>query len=172
MNKELRIPILLICLGAIARLLPHPANFAPLGAIALFSGLYVPKRLSFAIPLAAMLLSDAVIGFYDIRIMAAVYSSFFLSISIGRMLKNKKKPVFICGGVSVGAIIFFLTTNAAVWAFGAMYPHSLSGLMQSYLMAIPFFRNSLLGDLFFTGILVGAAEGLPRLISLYKLRLV
>lgn len=64
----------------------------------------------------------------------------------------------VIGGTTLGAIIFFLLTNAAVWAFGTMYPHTLSGLMESYTMAIPFFRNSLLGDIFFIGILVGGYE--------------
>lgn len=152
------IAILLVVLGTAARILPHPANFAPIGAIALFAGLYLPRRQAFIIPLAAMFLSDIVIGFYDPRMMAAVYGSFLLSIFIGCMLQNKKTFPMIMGGATLGATIFFLTTNAAVWAFGTMYAHTLSGLGQSYLMAIPFFRNSLLGDIFFTGIFYASME--------------
>ena len=79
MNKKLLIPLLLIALGFIARLLPHPANFAPIGAIALFSGLYLPKRWAIILPLAIMLISDIFVGFYAWQIMLAVYLSFVLA---------------------------------------------------------------------------------------------
>lgn len=161
------ITLSLVFLGAFARLLPHPANFAPIGAIALFAGLYLPRRLSLVAPVSAMLISDIVIGFYDLRIMAAVYMSFLISIALGRMIKKNKSTAAVVGGTALGAVVFFLFTNAAVWAFGTMYPQTLHGLGESYLMAIPFFRNSLLGDLFFTGVLVGGME----LIHYYRERL-
>ncbi len=153
----------LIALGATARLFPHPANVAPIGAIALFAGLYLPRRLSLIVPLFAMFLSDLVIGFYSLPIMTAVYGSFLVSIAIARIMKRKKTIPFLIGGTTLGAIVFFLLTNAAVWAFGTMYSHSLSGLAHSYSRAIPFFRNSLVGDLFFVGLLIGGYELLAKL---------
>lgn len=152
------LPVLLIALGFIARLLPHPANFAPIGAIALFAGLYLPKRLSIALPLVGLFLSDIVIGFYNPKMMLAVYGSFLIMTMIGLWAKKRKSLATIAGGTLLGSVVFFLITNATVWAFGTMYPLNLSGLMQSYNMAIPFFRNSLLGDLFFVGVLVGSFE--------------
>lgn len=152
------IAILLILLGAASRLFPHPANFAPIAAIALFGGLYLPRKYAIIIPLIAMFASDIFIGFYDWKIMLVVYGSFALSGLIGLTVRNIKSFSTILLATTLGAIIFYLTTNAAVWLFGTMYPHTASGLMQSFVLAIPFFKNSLLGDLFYTGILVGAME--------------
>ncbi len=158
MNKKLLIPLLLIALGFIARLLPHPANFAPIGAIALFSGLYLPKRWAIILPLAIMLISDIFVGFYAWQIMLAVYLSFVLAGLIGLLVRKHKKFSTILGGTLLSAILFFLITNTAVWLFGTMYIHNFSGLMQSYFMALPFFKNSLLGDLFYVGVMVGGYE--------------
>ena len=149
---------LLIILGLSARLLPHPANFAPITAIALFCGLYLPRRWSIIVPIVAMFVSDIFIGFYDWKIMLAVYFCFILTGLIGSVVQNRKSFATILGGTLSGSILFFLITNLAVWAFGTMYIHNFAGLLECYTMAIPFFRNSLLGDLFFTGILVGTME--------------
>ena len=157
-KSTLLLACLLVLLGATSRLLPPTANVAPIGAIALFVGLYLPHRLALFAPLAAMFASDLFIGFYDWRMMTAVYGSFLLSVYIGTLAQREKKPTTIVGATLIGAIIFFLTTNAAVWAFGTMYAHTLNGLMESYWLALPFFRNSLIGDFFFVGILVGSME--------------
>lgn len=160
MNKRITfiLSTILIVLGASARLFPHPANVVPISAIALFAGLYLPKRLAYAIPPVAMFMSDAIIGFYHWQMMATVYAGFIITVYFGTLAQKQKKIAAIVGATLAGSIIFFLLTNAAVWAFGTMYPHTLSGLGQSYFMAIPFFRNSLIGDLFYTGILIGGME--------------
>jgi len=157
---------LLITLGIAARFFPHPANFAPIGAIAIFSGIYLPKKWAIALPLAAMFFSDIFIGFYAWPIMLSVYGGFVVMGLIGLLVRRNKKLSTVLGGTILGSVIFFLVTNGAVWAFGTLYAHNLAGLMQSYIMAIPFFRNSLLGDLFYTGILVGAYEA--SLLWLYR----
>lgn len=153
------IPVALLVIFAIfCRFLPHPANFAPIGAIAMFGALYLPKKWSVIIPLGAMLISDIFIGLYNPAIMAMVYSGFLIIWFIGNRVKQKSaintdkinKFSLIFGGVVLGSVIFFLLTNWAVWAFGSWYPSSINGLRMSYLAAIPFFRNSLLGDLFYT----------------------
>lgn len=149
---------ILITLGIAARFLPHPANFAPIGAIAIFSGLYLPKKWAIALPLAAMFFSDMFIGFYALPIMLSVYAGFIIMGLIGLAIRKNKKLSTILGGTILGSVIFYLLTNAAVWVFGSLYPPTAAGLMQSYYMAIPFFRNSLLGDLFYTGALAGAYE--------------
>lgn len=157
---------ILITLGIAARFLPHPANFAPIGAIAIFSGMYLPKKWAIVLPLAAMFFSDLFIGFYAWPIMLSVYGSLIIMALIGLAVRKNKKLSTVLGGTISGSIIFYLATNAAVWAFGSLYAHNLGGLLQSYIMAIPFFRNSLLGDLFYTGALVGACE--VSLALLYK----
>jgi len=150
--------IILIVLGITARFLPHPANFVPIGAIAIFSGIYLPKKLALILPLAAMLFSDFFIGFYSLPVMLSVYIGFIIIGLIGLAIRKNKKLSTILGGTILGSVVFYLITNFSVWAFGSWYEHSLAGLINCYIMAIPFFRNSLLGDLFYTGILAGAYE--------------
>ena len=162
------IAILLILLGVISRIFPHPANFAPITAIALFGGLYLSKKMAFILPMAAMLVSDIFVGFYSWKMMAAVYTSFLLVVGIGILVKQHKTFGNVLIGTLLGSVLFFLITNGAVWAFGTMYTHSFAGLMQSYLMGIPFFKNTLLGDLFYTGVIVGSMEA----IMLYNTTLV
>lgn len=148
----------MIATGFILRLLPHPANFAPIMALALFSGLYLPKKLNVIIPVVAMLVSDIFLGFYSLPIMFSVYASFILATLLGTWLKQHKNITNTIFATISGSILFFLITNFSVWAFGTMYAHNFTGLMQSYYMALPFFRNSLLGDLFYVGVFVGVAE--------------
>ncbi len=156
--KKLFPAFILITLGIAARFLPHPANFAPIGAIAIFSGIYLPKKWAIVLPLAAMFFSDLFIGFYSWPIMLSVYVSFAIMGLIGLLVRKNKRLATVLGGTILGSVIFYLLTNAAVWAFGSLYPPTAAGLLQSYYLAIPFFRNSLLGDLFYTGVLVGAYE--------------
>ncbi len=171
---KMGIVVLLIILGFSARLIDHPANFAPIGAIAIFSGIYMARRIYLVVPLVALFTSDLIIGLYDWRVMLAVYTSFVLMFAVGRLVKRNKKWHTILGGTVLGSVLFFLITNAAVWAFGTMYVHNFAGLMESYAMAVPFFRNSLMGDLFYTGILVGAVElgfvGVRRLVFVRETR--
>ena len=159
-------------LAAVAvRLLPHIPNFTPLGAFALFVGVFVARKhwWGLLLPLFAMFLSDLFIGFYDFKLMAVVYGSFLIYGVIGKVLGNlvsnpeTKFPstpgagmVFL-GSVG-GAVVFYLTTNFAVWLFSTWYPHTVSGLLLSYTLALPFFKYTLLGDLFFTGVLFGVYE--------------
>ena len=157
---------ILIVLGIAARFLPHPANFVPIGAIAIFSGIYLPKKWAIILPLAAMFFSDLFLGFYGWQTMSAVYIGFIAMGLIGLWVRKNKKFSTILGGTILGSIFFFLITNFSVWAFFDWYDHNLAGLINCYVMAIPFFRNSLLGDLFYTGVLVGAYE--VSLVLLYR----
>ncbi|MBI5221840.1 MAG: hypothetical protein HY979_03475 [Candidatus Magasanikbacteria bacterium] len=160
-----KLPIyLLIILGVVTRFVPHPGNFTAMGAIALFSGLYLSKKESLILPLAAMFISDIFIGFYRPSIMASVYIGFILMVLIGQYLKNKIGFWNVTAGVLSGSLIFFLLTNAAVWLFGTMYTHNFSGLLQSYYMALPFWRNEIIGDLFYTGVLIGGYEMIKKMV--------
>jgi hypothetical protein len=139
-----------VFMGARLRLIPHSPNFAPIAAIALFGGVYFSRKFALLLPVAAMLLSDIFIGFYQPILMAAVYGSFLLTGLLGLWLKTHKKWYFIGGSAVLASVLFFLLTNFAVWAFSPWYAKTLAGLGQCYLMAIPFFRNTLAGDLFYT----------------------
>ncbi len=153
---------LLIALGFAARLLPHPANFAPIGAIAMFGALYLPKRYSIIVPLAGLFLSDLVIGFYTWQTMIAVYTSFILMGVIGLAVRKNKTFFTVVGGTLLGSILFFLFTNLAVWVFDGMYPLTLAGLVQCYTLALPFFKYTVLGDMVYVAALVGGLEVLTR----------
>jgi hypothetical protein len=157
-KKETIIAIMILVLVGIShRIFPHPPNFAPVAAISLFSGFYF-RRYFILIPIAIMLISDIFIGFYDWKLMSVVYLSFILISLIGIILRRNKSIVFLIGGSLFGSILFFLLTNIAVWIFGQWYTHDFKGLIECYTLAIPFFKNTLTGDLFYTSLIFGAYE--------------
>jgi hypothetical protein len=147
-----------VILGAVfSRLLPHPPNFTPIAAIALFGGVYLDRRAAFIVPLAALLVSDYVLGFY--RDIAWVYGSFVLIGLIGLWLRSHRSLVATAAATLTGSIVFFLVTNFGVWVSSQVtYPKTLAGLVECYVAAIPFFRNSVAGDLVYVALLFGAYE--------------
>lgn len=140
------------------RVIPHPANFAPIGAIALFGGTYLNKKLALVLPLAAMIVSDIFIGFDSLESRLSVYGSFAVASLIGLWVRNHKNVYTVVGGSLVSSVIFYLVTNFAFFYEPIMYPHNVQGIIASYTNAIPFFRNTILGDLFYVGILFGSYE--------------
>lgn len=150
--------VLLVMLGAAMRLLPHAANFTPLAAIALFGGVYLKRRDALLLPLAALVISDIVLGFDSLESRLTVYGSFLLIGLIGLAVRKHKNVATVIGGSLAGSVIFYLVTNFAFFYAPTMYPHTWSGVSSSYYNALPFFRNTLLGDLFYTGLLFGIYE--------------
>jgi len=148
----------LIFAAAALRLVDHPANFAPIAAMALFGGVYLNRKLAFVLPIAAMVVSDYFIGFDSLESRAVVYSCFLLSGLIGLYIRDHKTPGTVVGGTLASSVLFYLITNLVFLYPEAMYEHNLIGQMQSYINALPFFRNTLAGDLFYVGILFGAYE--------------
>ena len=148
---------LMVFVAAIVRLLPHPPNFAPIAAMALFGGAYVNKKsFAFAIPLIAMFLTDAIIGFYSYAWM--VYLSFALIVLLGIVMLKKVSIRNLIFASLTASVTFFVITNFGVWALGTLYPKTPAGLLSNYIAAIPFFQYSLLGDLFFVGLIFGVYE--------------
>ncbi|GBD88241.1 hypothetical protein BMS3Abin03_02176 [bacterium BMS3Abin03] len=147
----------MVFLAAFVRLLPHPPNFAPIAAMALFGGAYFSKKwAAFAIPLLAMFLTDLLLGFHST--MWAVYLSFALIVVLGMvMIKQKKISNIFLASVSA-SVLFFIITNFAVWATGLYYAKDLTGLTASYIAAIPFFHYTLLSNLFFVALMFGSFE--------------
>src|SRR3989338_947253 len=137
----------IIILAVVARLIPHAPNFAPIGGLALFSGANFKNKTALLIPLTAMFISDIFLGFH--KTIHYVYASFVTIFLIGGLIKSNKWPSLLKASL-VSSILFFLITNFGVWATGSMYQKNLSGLMQSYAFGIPFFRNTLISDLFYT----------------------
>jgi len=138
----------IVILAVIARLIPHPPNFTPIGGLALFSGAHFNRKTAIVVPLAAMFISDLILGFHST--MFYVYGSFLIIAFIGFWLKNNKKIRSIIFASLFSSLIFFLVTNFGVWLSFAMYEKSAAGLLNCYSMAMPFFRNTVLGDLFYT----------------------
>ena len=156
-------PILIIFFAVVLRLIPHAPNVAPIAAMALFGGVYLDRKYALIVPLAAMFISDIFLGFHDT--MLFVYGSFLITGLIGLWLRQHKsyRNIFIA---SIGSsILFFLVTNFGVWLMGTMYDKTLTGLWEAYLMGLPFFRNTLLGDLGYVVLFFGSYELVLAFIS-------
>ncbi len=148
--------ITVVVLAAAAiRLAPHPMNFAPIGALALFGGAYFSsKRQALAIPLLSLIVGDFITGFH--QLIPFVYGSFLVSVSIGFWLRPKRSSPRIGLATLAGAVQFFLVTNFALWASSiGSYPKTASGLEACYVAGIPFFWNTLAGDAFYAALLFG-----------------
>ena len=160
--KDKIFPVILIFLAVLLRFLPHPVNVAPITAMALFGGVYFNKKYALLVPLVVMFFSDLFLGFHNT--MLFVYGSFLLAGVIGVILKRHNNFKWILGGTLLSSVLFFIITNFGVWFMnmGNMYAKNLAGLAQCYVMAIPFFRNTVLGDLFYTVIMFGGYQILCR----------
>ena len=138
----------LLALAASWRLLPHPDNMTPVMAVALFAGLWLKQPLlRIAAPVGVMLVSDLLLGFHDT--MVFVYVAMLVPVLAAPLLKGRRAPAY-AGMAIANALVFFLVTNAGVWLVSGMYNPGLEGLLQSYVMGLPFLWKSLAGDLFFT----------------------
>ncbi|MAF80176.1 hypothetical protein CL629_03805 [bacterium] len=142
-------------IGAALRLLPHPPNMAAIGALALFAGAHGKNKWSLIIPLIVMGVTDFFLGFYEPGVMIAVYGTFLVMGLLGRWIRRNTSWERIVGASFAGSVIFFLSTNAAVWAFSPWYSKTIEGLMSSYALALPFFRNTLAGNLLYTASFFG-----------------
>ncbi len=154
------LPLAFIVLGIIFRVIPHPANFSPIFAIALFGGTYfTDRRLAVIVPLAALFISDFFIGFYSPMMMVFVYLGLFASSLLGFWLRKHNSALNIAGASLASAVIFFLLSNFGVWLTPfSGYGKSVAGLWQCYVLAIPFFRYTLLSNLVYSAILFGGYE--------------
>lgn len=161
-NPRLTALIAIILTAALLRLLPHPPNFTPIAAMALFGGAYLTdRRVAVAATLAALFVSDLFLGLYPE--MWAIYAAMALVVLLGGFLRENRAPLRIAGVALTGSVLFFVLTNFATWALGTMYPLTLAGLVQCYVAAIPFFQNSLAGDALFTALLFGGFALAQRL---------
>jgi len=162
MNARILTLLTAILAAAALRLVPHPPNFTPIGAMALFSGAYLGRRGAVALvaPLGALFLSDLVLGFY--RGMPTVYFSVALIVIIGWMALRRVSPIRVGGAAIASSVLFFVLTNFGMWLFSGFYPRTLAGLEACYIAAIPFFQNTVAGDLFYAAVLFGGFALLER----------
>jgi hypothetical protein len=155
-----------IAAAAALRLVPHPPNFSPIDAMALFSGAYFGRRwVAIAAPLAALLLSDLVLAFYPGMLFQ--YAAVVLIVLLGTVALSRVTILRLVGAALASSVLFFAVSNFGVWAVSGMYAHTAAGLAACYVAAIPFFQNTVAGDLFYTAVLFGgfalAEHFVPRL---------
>lgn len=156
--------LFLIGLDVAARLLLHTWNVSPVAASALFAGLMLRRRwLALLVPLAALALSDAVIGFDDWRMASVVYAALALPAVAGILGRRHGAARVVVPAALACSLIFFAATNLAVWAFSGMYSLDLAGLIQCYTLALPFLKYTIAGDLFWAAVLFGGAWLVQRL---------
>ncbi len=171
------IALIMVVLGISMRILPHIPNFSSVTATALFGGIHINKRFALVVPLIILILSDYIllyinpfnnpmVNFSKVHPISAmfhsttayVYGGFLISGLIGILLKNREKFHFILGGASIASIQFYLVTNFGVWATTTLYSPGIDGLIQSYIMGLPFFTWTFLGDVFYTAVFFGIYE--------------
>ena len=140
--------LILITILAFSRLMPHPPNFTPLLGMAVFSGVIFDRKVfAFVVPLVAMLISDLIIGFHSS--MPIIYFAIMLNVGVGYLLVSKFSYLKSILALISGAFIFFIVTNFAVWFGSGMYSQDINGLISCYLMALPFFQNTLISSLIY-----------------------
>ena len=152
---------------ALFRLLPHWPNVSPVAAMALFGGaFYADKRLAFIVPFVALFLSDLVLGLHNS--MVFVYAGFALTVAIGFMLRNRITVTNTAFAVVVSSVLFFLLTNFGAWLTSALYAKTAEGLMQAFVAGIPFFQNSLLGNLAYAAVIFGGYVLLRKNVAILR----
>ncbi len=160
----------LTVLGALARLIPHPPNFAPVGAASLFAGARLPLWQAYLVPLALMAITDPILGaFYGVpaysRGQIFIYSAFLISVWLGRRLRNTANWRPIAALTLLNSVQFFLMSNFGVWLWSSSYPRTSAGLLECYTAAIPFFAYTLASDAVYTAALFGLYAWLGRTVA-------
>ncbi len=154
----------ILIFAALLRIVPHPFNVTPIGAIGIFAGTWCDRRIAWLIPLIPLALGDLVTGGYNPLIMVFVYTGFALSAVVGRFLLAEKRTLMRFGSAfTVNALIFYLLSNFPVWL--VYYPNTWAGLIECYLKGLPYLGYSFLGDLFYGVIIFGAFELAQRWVN-------
>lgn len=176
---KVRLAIALVFAAALTRLLPHPDNFTPIGAMALFGAAYFNRQaLTLAVPFIALFVSDLILNnvvyrqyYPEFTLITSwwIYAAFGLVMLSGwLLLRMKVTPGRVVAAGLVSSLLFFLVTNFSVWAETTMYPKSFSGLLACYTAGLPFLKNTVMGDLFFSAVLFGTYEFAVRRIARYS----
>ena len=148
--------VCLLVVGIFSRLMIHVDNFTPVIALALFGGVYLKRKQAILLPILLFAATDIILGFH--RTMFFTWSTILLIVILGFAVKKNKNWVTVLGGGLISAILFFIITNFGVWMVTGMYPRTLAGLTECYVLAIPYFRSSLLSTLIYGFIFFGGYE--------------
>lgn len=150
------------------RVLPHPWNLTPVGAVSLFSGgCFDRKRWAFIVPLAAVFLSERLLGIGYHQLTPVIYATFALIVVIGALIRDRRQsPLAVAGGAVASATLFYIVTNFAMWTISEIYPKTVAGLLACYVAGIPYYGTMLAGDLIYSALLFGtfvwAERRVPR----------
>ena len=146
--------LIIISFGILSRIAVHTPNFSPVLSMAFLGGMYLKGRQAVLAPLALMVISDFIVGFYPL--MFLTWGSIILISVMGLWLKERKNFATVLGGSVAAAVIFFIITNFASWL--TLYPHTAEGLRQCYILAIPFFRSTLVSTVAYSLVFYAAYE--------------
>lgn len=147
----------IVLLGILSRVFIHLPNFTPVIALALFGGAYLNKRLALIVPLAIFAISDLIIGFHDT--MFFTWGAMIVVTGVGFLLRQNKSKFKVAASAVVSSILFFIISNFGAWMAGSLgYPMTLAGLLECYIMALPFFPNTLISTLVYAAVLFGGFE--------------
>lgn len=150
--------LLILLSGILTRFTDHAPNFTPTIALALFGGVYLPRKYTVIVPVMFMLLSDLVLGFHNT--MFFTWGSVVLISLLGIRLREQKRfSIFLLGGV-FSAVLFFIITNLGVWP--TLYPLTWQGLVECFVAAIPFFRNTFVSTVVYCAVFYGVYELIAR----------
>jgi hypothetical protein len=162
-NSSRPLAVALLVLGALIRVTQH-WNFAPVGALSLFAGARLRGWQAYLLPLLLMAVTDPLLGGYSAAT-PLVYASFLINVWIGTRLRESENPLWIGGAAVAGSLQFFLLTNFA-WLYPtSLYPHTLAGIVSSYVAGIPFFGRTLASDLIYTAAFFGLHAWLSRTVA-------
>ena len=168
MKARLLLATALVVFGTLLRIVPHPWNLTPIGAVALFSGAcFDRKRWSFVIPLLAMFLSDAVIGFHSL--VPVIYATFAATVLMGIAIK-RITPAAVGVGAVASATLFYIATNFAMWTISTIYPRTPGGLVACYVAGIPYYGTMIIADLLYSAILFGTFVWAERRLPMFATR--
>lgn len=155
---DLLLVAFLIGLNVVARLLPHAPGFLPVAASGLFAARVLDTPvLALLVPVLGMILSDVALPGEDWRIQAVGFAAIAIPALAGMATRRWHGIVPVVATMVPCSVLFFLMSNGAVWAFSGMYPLTWQGLVQCYVVALPFLDKTVLGDLFWIAVLFGGA---------------
>ena len=150
--------LIIISFGILSRVVVHTPNFTPVLSLAFLGGMYLKGRQAVLVPLALMIVSDFIIGFHNMMFFS--WGSIVLISIFGLWLKKRKNLATVLSGSIVSAMIFFIVTNFGAWL--TLYPHTIDGLWQCYILAIPFFRSTLVSSVAYSLVFYAAYEWLLK----------
>lgn len=178
---KIRLAIALVFAAALTRLLPHPDNFTPIGAMALFGAAYFNRQaLTLSVPFIALFISDLILNnviyrqyYPEFTFITSwwIYGAFSLVMLAGwLLLRRSVNPARVILASLASSLIFFLVSNLSTWTETTLYPKTFAGLMTCYTAGLPFLKNTVMGDLFFSGVLFGTYSSFGSLSTLRSLR--